>query len=641
MKVGNQCTGGERRPIAEDLAEEAGHVHLPVAVGAPQVRTGARDQPAVRDQVLAVEGTVGVPLHFGDGRAPGQLGDRLGGVLFHQGSAVGAGNGAVSGLAERLGPLSGPQQSVPAAFQRFLVRSDGPRPFQLDARMLPRHQVGQQRPREVLARARGAERGLPFVRAVLPIHFFEAVEGVEGGEFLLARAVDACVVHVRRGAVVRLVRAHGNGNRDGGLNGEDVVAFVRAVAFAAQVENPEIVANAPNVFAHAPKSVAVEIARRGDEADDTRAVGRVVLEHLPQCPTPEIDVEIVEVLEADAVAGVLGRLEEVFQDGEFLASCQPGFRGLPCASRACFVRTPDVQRVAEPHPAAVPGQIVLGIPVHGVVSVVGRVAQADENGGVFLDFEVLATLVGNGAEKAPELRRLGVRALQGIGQIHACRAGGRRSPVAQGAADAQLAHRVRADHHLEAVQIACQFRGLSGDGSRALFGFDAAQSVFDDAEEIRADAGGGIERDDAGVGETERFVQATDEQVVHQADLRADDLDRGVVGAGILAQFGIVGGQKVFVEVEPRVLRSGERGGLHDGDDAQQQVERRGHVRAGFAIGQNSQGARQQAVLCSERVMGAVERERVGPLAAAQQQGEGDRLGVGVGELRVRGVGEQ
>ncbi len=43
---------------------------------------------------------------------------------------------------------------------------------------------------------------------------------------------------------------------------------------------------------------------------------------------------------------------------------------------------------------------------------------------------------------------------------------------------------------------------------------------------------------------------------------------------------------------------------------------------------------------CESRLR-AVERERIGPLASAEQQGECDRLCVGVGELRVRGVRKQ
>ena len=46
-------------------------------------------------------------------------------------------------------------------------------------------------------------------------------------------------------------------------------------------------------------------------------------------------------------------------------------------------------------------------------------------------------------------------------------------------------------------------------------------------------------------------------------------------------------------------------------------------------------------MLRGQRVLGASECERVGPLAAAQQQREEDGLGVGVGEAFVRRVGKE
>ena len=63
-----------------------------------------------------------------------------------------------------------------------------------------------------------------------------------------------------------------------------------------------------------------------------------------------------------------------------------------------------------------------------------------------------------------------------------------------------------------------------------------------------------------GVGKTQRLAKTVDEQVVNQAHLGADDLHRGVVSPGFLAQIGIVGGEKIFVEVEPRILGANEGG---------------------------------------------------------------------------------
>ena len=121
----------------------------------------------------------------------------------------------------------------------------------------------------------------------------------------------------------------------------------------------------------------------------------------------------------------------------------------------------------------------------------------------------------------------------------------------------------------------------------------------------------------------------------------ADYLHRRVVSPRVPAQLGIVLGEEVFVEIEPWIFGAGEHGGGHYGHDAQQQVEGGGDVRAGLGIGQNLHGPRQQVVLDIEGLHRAFKRERVRPFAAAQQQGEGNGLGIRIRELRVRSVREQ
>ncbi len=145
----------------------------------------------------------------------------------------------------------------------------------------------------------------------------------------------------------------------------------------------------------------------------------------------------------------------------------------------------------------------------GFVPVVRRVAEADQDGYRALDGKRPRTLLGHGLEKQRQSGRLGVRAFEGIGQIDV-RAPGRqcRVPVAQGATDPQFAHGVRTDQKFEAVEPFRQRRRLSRNRARTLFGFDPAQGVLDDAKQIGSGSRGGVEGDDAGVGETEGFAKA-------------------------------------------------------------------------------------------------------------------------------------
>ena len=131
---------------------------------------------------------------------------------------------------------------------------------------------------------------------------------------------------------------------------------------------------------------------------------------------------------------------------------------------------------------------------------------------------------------------------EGVGQIDMRTFGGQRCfVIAQRTADAQFAHRVRADQQFKAVQVFSQCGGLTGDSTLALFLFDPAKSVFNDAEQIGACSDRRIERDDAGIGKTQRLAETVDEQVVNQAHLGADDLYWGVVSSSVPAQLGIVG----------------------------------------------------------------------------------------------------
>ena len=386
-----------------------------------------------------------------------------------------------------------------------------------------------------------------------------------------------------------------------------------AALLAAEVEYPYLVAHPAHMRAHPQKGVAVEITRRGDEADDAGAGRGVVLEDLPQRPAPEIDIEVVEVLQPDAVARSGDGGQKVVENG--------------------------AGAVPPAHPRA--GAVAIVGPC-GLVAVVGRVAEADDDGNRALDAQRLAALFGDGLKEERRLRRVGVGAFQGVGEIDAGAVGGQGgAPVGERAADAQLAHRIGAGKELEAVEVLRQRRRLSRHGAGALLGLDPSQSVFDDAQQIGPGAGGRVEGDDVRVGKAQRPAQPPAQQRVDQAHLGADHLDRRVIDAGVLAEFGVVIRQKVLVEVKPGVARPGERDRRNGRDHAQQQVERGGEFRARARVGENLQGARQQAVLRSQRRLGAFERQRVGALAASQQQGESDGLGVGVGELRIRGVGEQ
>ena len=134
-------------------------------------------------------------------------------------------------------------------------------------------------------------------------------------------------MYVGRLVLVRLFRPESDGNGHGRLYSEYVFVLAWASSLAAEVENPYLIAEAAHVLAHSAKGIALKIARRADEAGDARPLCGVVLEDLPQCPAPEVDVEIVDILDVAAVTGIDRGVDEILQNGEFLSSIESGFGG--------------------------------------------------------------------------------------------------------------------------------------------------------------------------------------------------------------------------------------------------------------------------------------------------------------------------
>ena len=79
----------------------------------------------------------------------------------------------------------------------------------------------------------------------------------------MSHGLEARATSVRAGS-------YGNGDGNGRLDRKDVVRLARATSLAAEVKNPDFIAQAAHVFAHPAEGVAIEVARRADEADDAR-----------------------------------------------------------------------------------------------------------------------------------------------------------------------------------------------------------------------------------------------------------------------------------------------------------------------------------------------------------------------------------
>ena len=134
------------------------------------------------------------------------------------------------------------------------------------------------------------------------------------------------------------------------------------------------------------------------------------------------------------------------------------------------------------------------------------------------------------------------------------------------------------------------------------------------------------------------------QQLVDEARHRGHHLRRSVIGPGQLAQRVVVRTQEVFVEVEPGVgIAPADHGPVHRVEHADQRGQRGlKRVLAVHAVGEHPEGGAHHGVCRGKRpgdaVQAVLERDALRP---RHQQAEGDRLGVAVGELRVRRLGEE
>ena len=374
--------------------------------------------------------------------------------------------------------------------------------------MLPGHQVCQERPAEIDAFADGPERRVPALGALPPIHGLEVRDLAESGELLPARSVQTCVANRCGAAQLRAGGAECDRNGYGRPDREDVFGLVRTSSLAAEIQDPDLVADPPHMLAHAAEGVPVQIARRRDETDDARASRDFLFKDLPERPAPEIDVEVVQVLDVDGLACCAGRINEGPQPSAVFASA--------LANRTTRARF----RVAR----------------WGLGPTVGRIAHADQDRCAARVSPCRGAWVGLGLEQRP-LPGSGLWIFQRVRYADLDTVG--RKPgtmIEECATYPKLGHRARAGHQFQAMEPAGQIRCVIRNKSQSLHLSRPLRCLLDDGQQIGSRARGRIQRCHLRVGVSERLVEAADEQGFDQANLGADDRDGGVIHASALTQ---------------------------------------------------------------------------------------------------------
>ncbi len=209
--------------------------------------------------------------------------------------------------------------------------------------------------------------------------------------------------------------------------------------------------------------------------------------------------------------------------------------------------------------------------VAGASPAVGRVA---ENGGdppVSLDLSGGTSFFCQNSAVAEQGggRFVDVRGLQRVGEhdlgdeLGSGCSGEHSRQLDQAFSDAQVREGVRPWEELEREQVARQCRGnLRRAGLPALVEGCLA-CLVDNGQRIGAAAAGRVEGGHLRRGVPKRSSEPSPQDLVDETDLAPDDLAGRVVDAGLQSGGGVVGGEEVLVEVEPRLsARVGARAQL-------------------------------------------------------------------------------
>jgi hypothetical protein len=184
------------------------------------------------------------------------------------------------------------------------------------------------------------------------------------------------------------------------------------------------------------------------------------------------------------------------------------------------------------------------------VPVIGRVAQADQDGRVLFDLVGVPAASSDRLVDATQMPLLDPRVGERVREVQPQPVVG--AVTTKGTADKHLRYGVWAGHQLEADQPPSHVthRRVDQPGPKLYSGLGAP---VDDVDEVGAGAHRRIQRHHLGIGEPQSAPEADLEQLVDETNLRVDDIRRRVVGPGVLTQARVVDREEALVEVPPGI----------------------------------------------------------------------------------------
>ena len=183
-----------------------------------------------------------------------------------------------------------------------------------------------------------------------------------------------------------------------------------------------------------------------------------------------------------------------------------------------------------------------------LLAVVGRVAQADQDGAPTFDFPRSVVLASEGfVERGVRKPRLPMGRFQRVSQVDQ-RVSILNTELAQPLREAQLSNSVRSNEDLEGVKARGKIAQGTGNSTRSALIVHRPSGVLEHRDGIGSRTAGGVQHLYTSVSERQWPAEARSQQLSGEPDLRVDNLDGREIHATVPAQFGVVCSEEVLVK---------------------------------------------------------------------------------------------
>jgi hypothetical protein len=112
---------------------------------------------------------------------------------------------------------------------------------------------------------------------------------------------------------------------------------------------------------------------------------------------------------------------------------------------------------------------------------------------------------------------------------------------------------IRANKNLKSVHVLGHLRCARRNGALARVGFHLFQRVFYRCHKVGTSTYCGIQKNNTVISKPELFAKLLFKELACEPDLQFNDLAGSVIDAIVITELSIIGREKIFVKIQPKV----------------------------------------------------------------------------------------